>query len=167
MSVPHADADDYFWVPTSPPYVTKRSADERLRLMREVFLPRESWVLSGAVSGWGDALVPLFDAVVFLTLDPRERLARLRRREELRYGEDIGPGGVLESAHREFLTWARGYDDPEFDGRSLYRQRRWVATLPCPVLRLDASRSRADLAVATENWLAGLSTRGVRPPVTS
>ena len=42
-SVPHADADDYFWVPTVPPYVEKRPEADRVTLMRSVFLPREAW----------------------------------------------------------------------------------------------------------------------------
>ena len=44
-AVPHADADDYFWRPTSPPYRDKRAPSERISLMHEVFLPRSAWVL--------------------------------------------------------------------------------------------------------------------------
>lgn len=29
-SAPHADADDYFWVPTNPPYVEKRPEADRV-----------------------------------------------------------------------------------------------------------------------------------------
>lgn len=49
--MPHADADDYFWVPSTPPYLEKRPEDERLELMRTVFAPREVWVLSGSMLG--------------------------------------------------------------------------------------------------------------------
>jgi len=48
-SVPHADADDYFWLPSDPPYVEKRPESDRLALMRSVFVPREAWVLSGSM----------------------------------------------------------------------------------------------------------------------
>ena len=51
-AVPHADVDDYFWLPTSPAYVEKRPAEDRLRLMEEVFLGRDAWVLTGSVMGW-------------------------------------------------------------------------------------------------------------------
>jgi len=50
-AVPHADADDYFWLPTDPPYVRKRPVEERLALMGSVFVPREAWVLSGSMLG--------------------------------------------------------------------------------------------------------------------
>jgi len=68
-AVPHADADDYFWVPSTPPYLDKRPEDERLALMRSVFVPRDAWVLSGSMLGWGENIVDECHAVVFLTLD--------------------------------------------------------------------------------------------------
>jgi hypothetical protein len=98
-------------MPTSPPYTIKRPAADRLALMRALFLPRDAWILSGTVMGWGSDLAARFDGVVFLTVDPRVRMDRLLAREVLRYGETIRPGGVNEDAHREFLDWARGYDD--------------------------------------------------------
>ena len=118
-SVPHADADDYFWVPTDPPYVEKRPEDERVALMRDVFVPREAWVLSGSMMGWGEAVVDECDAIVFLTLDPEERMRRLDAREvHRRAGRTFD-----QDAWTEFLDWARGYDDPEFEGRSPGRPR--------------------------------------------
>jgi hypothetical protein len=92
-SVPHADVDDYFWVPTRQPYLVTRDVLDRLRLMDEVFLPRGAWVLSGSAMGWGDPLIELFGAVVFLALDPITRLHRLRTREAIRYGPSVAPGG--------------------------------------------------------------------------
>ena len=29
------DTDDYFWMPTNPPYTVKREKEKRIRLMRE------------------------------------------------------------------------------------------------------------------------------------
>src|SRR5690349_278852 len=130
-SVPHADADDYFWVPTDPPYVEKRDEADRLALMRQVFVPREAWVLSGSVLGWGEDVVAACDAVVFLTLDPEERLRRLEEREVVRRGGRPHDAG----AWAEFLAWARGYDDPAFHGRSRAAHEEWLAGLSAPVLR--------------------------------
>lgn len=138
-AVPHADVDDYFWKPTSPPYEQKRTVTERLSLMDEVFLPRDVWVLSGSVMGWGEDLRDRFDAVVFLTVDPRTRMSRLELRQTVRLGETINPGEANELAHQEFLAWARGYDDPAFAGRNRSRHEDWLATLSCPVVRLDSA----------------------------
>jgi adenylate kinase family enzyme len=144
-SVPHADTDDYFWVPTTPPYTTKRQESERLRLMHEVFVGRSSWVLSGSLIGWGDSLIDSFDAVIFLSVDHDARMTRLRERERVRYGSAIDDGGELEVAHREFMDWAAGYEDPETDGRNRAQHERWLGSLRCPVLRLDSTRATDDL----------------------
>ncbi len=31
LSCPHFDSDDYFWLPTDPPYTTQRDSEERNR----------------------------------------------------------------------------------------------------------------------------------------
>ena len=144
-SVPHADADDYFWLPTSPPYVDKRPIPERLRLMDDVFVARESWVLSGSVMGWGEPLLRHVDAVVFLTLAQEVRLDRLHTREAGRYGRSIDAGGSRHAAHQEFIEWAKGYDDPEFHGRSRARHEEWLRSVTCPVIRLDSADDPAAL----------------------
>lgn len=147
-SVPHADADDYFWVPASPPYVTKRPVPDRLRLMATMFVPREAWVLSGSMVGWGEEVVDACDAIVFLTLDPAERLRRLERREERRR---VGETYDAE-ASAAFLAWARGYDDPAFDGRSRVRHEAWLAERRQPVLRLDSALEPAALVREVLRW---------------
>lgn len=147
-AVPHADADDYFWVPSAPPYVEKRAVQERVALMRQVFAPREAWVLSGSVMSWGEEVLEHCDGVVFVTLDPEERLRRLHAREEARR---VGQG-VDEAAWAEFVTWARGYDDPDFDGRSRVAHEAWLADLGLPVLRLDSAAPVDELCAAVLAW---------------
>jgi hypothetical protein len=147
-SVPHADTDDYYWVPTNPPFVQKRPEDARLALMRDVFVPREAWVLSGSMSGWGDSIVAECDAVVFLTLDPEERLRRLEAREaQRRAGKEFD-----EFAWSEFRDWASGYDDPAFDGRSRIAHEAWLNELDLPVLRLDSAKPVLELRDAVVIW---------------
>jgi adenylate kinase family enzyme len=147
-SVPHADADDYFWVPSDPPYVEKRDEAARVSLMREVFVPREAWVLSGSMVGWGEAVVDECDAIVFLTLDPVERLRRLEAREVHRRAGR----GFDEDAWAAFLDWARGYDDPSFEGRSRGVHEAWLAERSQPLLRLDSAASPQELVDAVLAW---------------
>ncbi|RYP87053.1 hypothetical protein EKO23_07190 [Nocardioides guangzhouensis] len=150
-SVPHADADDYFWLPTDPPYADQRSVPERVALMEQLFAPRPAWVLSGTMISWGSSVVARCDAVVFLTLDPKERLRRLEARER----NQRASRSVDETALGDFLAWARGYDDPAFDGRSRVRHEEWLATLACPVLRLDTARPPERLRDAVLAWEPG------------
>ena len=147
-AVPHADADDYFCLPSDPPYVEKRPEAELVALMERLFLPRASWVLSGSMIGWGNDVVARCDAVVFLTLDSAERLRRLEARERARYEG----GAVDEVASAEFLEWARGYDDPGFKGRSRVSHETWLARLDCPVLRLDSASPPAVLRDHVLAW---------------
>jgi hypothetical protein len=86
---------------------------------------------------WGESLIKRFDHVLFLTVDPEIRIDRLKKREAARTRE------ISEALH-EFFEWARGYDDPNVSGRSHGRHDRWLAALPCPVLRLDSAETCPD-----------------------
>ena len=141
-AVPHADLDDYFWRPTDPAYAVPRPVPERLELMERVFLPRRAWVLSGSPVRWGEEVVARCEAVVFVTLDPQERIRRLRLREERR-------GGPIDPA---FLAWATAYDDLAATGRSRARHEDWLATLPQPVLRLDSAAPTVRLVEQVVGW---------------
>jgi hypothetical protein len=147
-SVPHADADDYYWLPTDPPFTEKRAEADRVALMRAVFAPRRAWVLSGSMMGWGDSIVAECDAVVFVTLDPVERMRRLEARERRR--REGGP--LKDEAWTVFRDWAQGYDDPGFEGRSRATHDAWLATLDIPVLRLDGIHPTAHLLDGVLRW---------------
>ncbi len=148
LALPHHDSDDYFWLPTIPPYQTQRPVADRLRLMQEMFLPRADWVLSGSVVGWGEQtalLVANFDLVVFLRTPRDIRLQRLRAREAAHFGRDaVAPGGWRHDETESFVEWASHYEDGTREGRNLLKHEAWLATLPCPLLRLDGSRPPAE-----------------------
>ena len=146
LALPHHDTDDYFWLPTVPPYRTLREPAERLRLMREVFVPRATWILSGGLDPWGDELIADLDLVIFLTTPREVRIERLRAREAQHFGQAaVNPGGWRHEETEDFIEWASHYEAGDREGRSLARQEAWLARLPCPVLRLDGSRPLAEL----------------------
>lgn len=148
LDAPHHDTDNFYWMPTDPPYAQKRPIADRLSLMQQMFIPGEAWVLSGSCMGWGDPLIPHFDLVVMLTLPADVRLGRLKAREAQHYGDRIAPGGDMAEPHAAFMTWAAGYDDPAFKSRSRQRHDAWLNTLPCAVLRLDSTAPVANLTTA-------------------
>jgi len=146
LATPHHDTDDYYWQPTNPPYRDKRAPAERLRLMRELFLDRADWVLTGSLDGWGDAVAPWLDLVVFLVTPTPIRIERLRARELRRYGpEAIAPGGWQHADYAFFIDWAAHYDDGSREGRSRSRHEAWLAARARPVLRLDGARPLSEL----------------------
>ena len=156
LAISHHDTDDYFWLPTVPPYREPRPVADRLRLMQELFLPRVDWVLSGSLDDWGDALAQRFDLVVFLTTPTALRLSRLREREARHFGaEAVAPGGWHQRETEEFLEWASHYEDGTLEGRSRPRHEAWLATLRCPVLRLDGTRAITDLVDEVAAHLSG------------
>jgi adenylate kinase family enzyme len=139
LSVPHLDTDDFYWLPSDPPFRHKREIPERLRLLGEA-LDRApgGWTLSGSLDGWGDPLVPRSDLVVFLLVPTEVRLERIRARSRQRYGEAaLAPGGRLHEDYLAFLEWAAAYDEGAHGGRSRPRHEAWLAQLPCPVVRLE------------------------------
>ena len=142
----HFDTDDYYWVPTDPPFRVKRAPEDRRALMQQVFLPRASWVLSGAMESWAEDIPSRFTAAIFLTLPPKMRRARLEARERLRHGKAAAPGGAAHREIRGFLAWADGYEAGRRPGRSLARHEAWAATLPCPLLRFAALQPPEALA---------------------
>ena len=146
LAVPHHDTDDYFWRPTTPPYRDTRDRAERLRLMHEMFLPRPSWVLSGSLQGWGDAIIPYFDLVVFVYTAKEIRLQRLRAREAARFGAAaVAVGGWRHQETEDFIEWASQYDDGDRVSRTLEKHQAWLVKLPCPALRLDGVRQLPEL----------------------
>jgi hypothetical protein len=49
---------------------------------------------------------------------------------------------------------ASRYDHGDREGRSLAKHQAWLATLPCPVLRLDGSRPLSELVTEIQAILS-------------
>ncbi|MBM3217424.1 MAG: hypothetical protein FJZ38_01875 [Candidatus Rokubacteria bacterium] len=153
LGIPHFDTDDYFWLPTDPPFGQIRHRAARQALLGADLERPPAWVLSGSLCGWGDAFIPLFDLVVFCAVPTDVRMARLRAREVERYGAAaIAPDGPLRAKHEAFLAWAASYENGPAVERSRAMHDVWLATLPCPVVRLedtDDVATRLQRVVAT------------------
>lgn len=135
------DADDYYWLPTDPPFQQKRVRSLRLTLLLNDLNKVESAVLSGSVMSWGAEIEDSFSLIIFLTLPAPIRVARLRQRE-------LEQLGFVDT---DFLEWAAQYDKGEMAGRSLATQERWLLERSCKVLRIDGDLSveeRVRLSIA-------------------
>jgi len=96
----------------------------------------KNWVLSGSLIRWGDALIPLFDLVVFVYVPSKIRVERLKKREYQRYGDATLPGGSRFESTIEFIEWAAGYDSGLLTGRSLPKHESWLEGIGCDVLKI-------------------------------
>jgi adenylate kinase family enzyme len=152
------DTDNFFWLPTDPPFEKIRERGERQAMLGAALDRHPAWVLSGSLCGWGDMFIPRFELVVFLWLAPEIRLARLRARELERYGDAVAPGGARHKASQEFIAWAAGYDERlDIPERCLKLHEQWLAALPCAVVRITDTGGVGEHAELVLRALAGAS----------
>lgn len=137
------DADDIYWLPTTPPFQHKRPYAERHEIMDGVLSNARGIVVAGSVMSWGREIENAFDAIVFLTAPTQVRLERIKQRDIQRFG-------VVDS---EFLDWAAQYDSGMMPGRSLARHNSWLADRTCPVLPLESIQEPETLAQEVCEWL--------------
>lgn len=151
LGIGQVDVDDFYWMPTNPPFTTKRPPSERVSLMQQA-LGDDGWVLTGSCMVWGDALIADAELIVFVVTPTPLRLERLVTREHARFGGRIAPGGDMHAIHEAFREWASHYDDPDFSGRNRAWHEAWLSEQTAPVLRVDGMRSAeqmvADVAQA-------------------
>ncbi|MGE1151783.1 adenylate kinase [Pseudomonas sp. ICMP 460] len=145
LSLRHLDVDDFYWLPSNPPFTTKRPPDERVALIQQNF-GDDDWVLTGSCMGWGDALISNVDLIVFVVTPTLVRLERLAAREKQRFGDRIAPGGDMHEIHVAFREWASQYDDPTFSGRNRAWHERWMSTQTAPTARIDGLSSAEKMA---------------------
>jgi adenylate kinase family enzyme len=141
LQCPHFDTDDYFWLPTNPPYTAQRERTARQQLLMNALTAQDQWVLSGSLCGWGNVAISLFELVVFLAIPHDRRMARLRHREHARFGERLLPGGDMYEQSQAFLAWAASYDEGGLDIRSKRLHEQWLSTLPCPIVCFEGEYS--------------------------
>jgi adenylate kinase family enzyme len=53
LQCPYFDTDDYFWLPTNPPFIRQRERTERQQLLMNDVTTHDAWVVSGSLCGWG------------------------------------------------------------------------------------------------------------------
>jgi len=128
------DTDDYFWIPTDPPFTQKRPRQERISLILQKMRDAESVVISGSLTDWGDSLIPYFTLAIRLVTDTATRIERLEKRERALFGSRLDPGGDMYEQHREFIAWASAYDSGSIQMRSKASHDLWQTNLSCPLL---------------------------------
>ncbi len=135
----HMDSDDYYWLPTNPPFTQKRPIPERLALMQRDIDAAPGAVISGSLVTWGDALMPQFTLAIRVVTDSALRLERLHARELARFGPRILEDGDMYEEHQAFLAWAARYDNGDITMRSRANHDAWQQQLACPLIVVDGA----------------------------
>jgi adenylate kinase family enzyme len=128
------DTDDYYWLPSTPPFQRKQDPVIRLAKLRQDLEFASPAIISGSILNWGLELEDSLSLIVFLTVPAAVRIARLETREMLLYGR-VNP---------EFLAWAAQYDEGKMSGRSREKHEQWLSQRTCPVLRIEGDTSTVD-----------------------
>jgi len=139
------DTDDYFWMPTNPPFVQSFPREERVKLLTADIRKYQKCVICGSLGGWGDIFIPMLDLVVFVDTPTDVRIERIEKREYLRFGSRIRKGGDMYENHTEFVEWAKTYDTNEPPERCRKLHEEWFKQLLCPLLRIDGTKSVDEL----------------------
>ena len=146
LSITFFDTDQFYWENWPIDFLKKREPEARERLLESTLSIERDWVLAGSIDGWNNSFEQNFSSVIFLYLEPTQRMQRLRQRETDRFGEvAIAPGGSQHERATCFLDWAVHYDDGTREGRSLPRHEAWLKNLSCPILRISSAEPVQDL----------------------
>lgn len=120
------DADEYYWLPTNPPYQEKRDQHKRLEMILNDLHNCTHAVVSGSIMDWGLELEDAFNVIVFLYLDTNIRVERVKRRELDLFG----------SVDPKFIQWVSEYDTGPSEGRSLAKHNDWLSHRDCEVITI-------------------------------
>jgi len=131
----HLDVDDYYWKKTITPFQEKIPLTERNKNLKSDFKKNENIIVSGSMVSWGKEWETAFDLAIFIRLENKVRMERLKRRETERYGEKLLTDKKIHQNSIAFLEWANQYENPNFSGRTLKVHNKWTELLSCKVLR--------------------------------
>lgn len=145
LNIPYFDSDEYFWVPSDPPYTLKRDPQERNDHMRMALNRQDDWILGGSMYNWGEGVYRYFDLVVFLWIPPEIRMERIRKREIERYGEQILSDPARKMQSDAFIRWASDYDaNTGIASRTLNVHEQWMKKMQYPILEIRTDLSNEE-----------------------
>ena len=108
LGIPHYDLDDLQWDNTALSYATKRDAQERDVLLREI-LQKDDWIIEGVYYAWCRQCFAEADRIYLLSVPPyRYRYRILRRFVRRKLGIETGKKETLKSLFA-LLKWADKY----------------------------------------------------------
>lgn len=127
------------------PYRNERPRHEVERLLTEEVRRHENFVFAAVKGDYGEAVVPLYDYVIYLQVPQDIRSWRVRNRSFLKFGERMQPGGDLHEKEEAFFRIV--------EGRKEEWVENWLNTLSCPILHLDGTMPVEENVQTIVHWL--------------
>ena len=108
LGIPHYDLDALQWDNTALSYGTKREAQERDTLLREI-LQKDDWIIEGVYYAWCGQCFADADQIYLLSVPRRQyRYRIIRRFIRRKLGIETGKKETLKSL-LDLLKWADKY----------------------------------------------------------
>lgn len=139
------DVDNYHWLDTPIPYTKYREPKERIKLLKQDIDKYQNVVISGAICGWGDEIIPLLDLVIKVETPTNIRIKRLKKREFEKYGSRIQEGGDMYKNHLRFIRWAKVYDEGGLNVRSNRLHNHWLTKVEKSTLVIDGTLNKEEM----------------------
>lgn len=115
------------------PFSSSLSKDEVQRKLIEDIQIHPRFILCGVAMNWGEEILTKIDIAFWIRTPKEERLDRIAKRELLRFGQRVLPGGDMYEQQRTFHEFAAS--------RDLKSLEESAAKLHCPVYMVDGTRS--------------------------
>ena len=115
------------------PFSSSLSKDEVQRKLIEDIRIHPRFILCGVAMNWGEEILSKIDIAFWIRTPKEERLDRIAKRELLRFGHRVLPGGDMYEQQRTFHEFAAS--------RDLKSLEESAAKLHCPVYIVDGMRS--------------------------
>ena len=156
LNFQYLDIDDYLWRwDTEIPFTATRSPEERTNGLMNDIKKNPRFVISGTIFNDRQLFHPLLKLAVFISTPAEVCAERVRNREYARWGKRVLPGGDMYKVTRfhgdvsDYIVNAQRYETVEVAkfGRKLHD--KWIAEMPCPVIRADGTKSIPENA----NWI--------------
>lgn len=137
LDITYFDFDDYYWLPSDPPFTKPREAEEKFRMIVNDTMDLDDFVISGH---YAEEFKPIDDRLthaIFIWVPAKIRQQRLRQRELDWFGDRVLPGGDMYDGHEAFVKWAGNYDLNNDTGRNIAKHTKRMKILKCPILKIE------------------------------
>lgn len=125
------DVENYYFDQDDLTYSNPHSREEVRAMLAADIARHPRFVLSSVSGKLGEEIERFYRLVIYLEAPWEIREARIRSRTRTRFGSRAEEGGDLYGQEQNFLRFAAGRDPKHIE--------QWLESVPCRILRSDAT----------------------------